>query len=939
MEEANQESKTVESNVVSGNRGKNECLIVVSRGDHIVCAAGDTETIFGCTPAELQNRSLHLYFPARAFHDLALARANLPRIKTSEFQPAPPFRCEVGPQPAHRREVEILPWFNLSHDPGEYILTLRTTTPRDTYLAQGVQLLEEVFEAAPDQFILLEPVQDANNRIVDYRVITANKAACDFLGVPEGSLRGKRLRIALPDFEPSFLTLIEKALQTGQPQRLVSYTQTFGSRWLDVVASAPRRGFVVVYFRDITQQVDRENQLRDHTKWLEHLFNTTPTILHVLRLDEDTGEFVPRWISRNIELLTGYTVEEALDPAWWPKVLHPEDRDAVLAKSREVLARGELWLTYRVRSRWGRDIWIEDYSHVTEVRDERPVEILVSWTDITRRIVQEEQVRDSLRALTNLREISLNLSGLMDLPEIAEVAARACVDKTGALIAWIGKKERDGTIRPLGYWPATGSFVCNERFRWDSSPLSVGITGRCVRTGHEQVVHDAETDPTAQPWLETLRKAGVRGGCAIPLRHEGEVIGNLTVYAAEPGFFTGWRIELLRDIATITAGKCASAILRETANKRLAIINTLRRIDLQIVEEPTIEKTFSLIATEPRSLLGVDASSLVILSDDGTLKWIAGSGFSCEAQQSPQLIAPDEILREVTETGKRVVVPDLRAVTRSRCARKDLVTREGFVWYCAEPIIAGDTLIGILDLFMRRNFEPDNEWFTLLETFTSQFALGWELALSFRALEDSLKETGRAYEAAMVGLVRALELRDNETAGHTLRVAEITLRLAREAGVPEKDLPHIERGALLHDIGKVGVPDAILHKAGPLTEEEWAIMRQHPVFALQILEPIEFLRPAIDIPYCHHERWDGSGYPRGLKGEEIPFAARLFAVVDVWDALTNDRPYRPAWSPQEASAYLCEQRGKQFDGAVVDLFFKVYGNLGPVNTKDWSTGT
>jgi len=167
----------------------------------------------------------------------------------------------------------------------------------------------------------------------------------------------------------------------------------------------------------------------------------------------------------------------------------------------------------------------------------------------------------------------------------------------------------------------------------------------------------------------------------------------------------------------------------------------------------------------------------------------------------------------------------------------------------------------------------------------------------------------------------ALELRDNETAGHTQRVTDLTVRLARAMGMNHEEVAHIRRGALLHDIGKMGIPDAILGKPGPLSDDEWDIMRRHPVYAYELLSRILHLRPALDIPYCHHEKWDGTGYPRGLKGEQIPLAAQIFAVVDVWDALRSDRSYRPAWTEERAREYIREQSGKHFDPTVVDAFF------------------
>jgi len=190
-------------------------------------------------------------------------------------------------------------------------------------------------------------------------------------------------------------------------------------------------------------------------------------------------------------------------------------------------------------------------------------------------------------------------------------------------------------------------------------------------------------------------------------------------------------------------------------------------------------------------------------------------------------------------------------------------------------------------------------------------------------LQQSHANLLEAYEATIEGWSHAMDLRDHETEGHSRRVAELTVEMAKAFGKKDEELVHIRRGAFLHDMGKLGIPDAILQKPAKLTEQEWQTMCKHPQFAYNMLYPIEYLRMALDIPLNHHEKWDGTGYPHGLKGEEIPVAARLFTVVDVWDALTSDRPYRAAWSHEEALAYIREQSGKHFDPQVVDLFFKV----------------
>ena len=177
-----------------------------------------------------------------------------------------------------------------------------------------------------------------------------------------------------------------------------------------------------------------------------------------------------------------------------------------------------------------------------------------------------------------------------------------------------------------------------------------------------------------------------------------------------------------------------------------------------------------------------------------------------------------------------------------------------------------------------------------------------------------------AYNKTIEGWSQALDLRDRETEGHTQRVMNLTIRFAKAVGFSEADLELVRRGSLLHDVGKLGIPDAILHKAAKLTDEEWFIMRKHPVYAYQWLSSIDFLEPALDIPYCHHEKWDGSGYPRGIKGEAIPISARLFAIVDVWDALCSDRPYRSAMSKADALDYIRSESGTHFDPELVKIF-------------------
>ena len=216
----------------------------------------------------------------------------------------------------------------------------------------------------------------------------------------------------------------------------------------------------------------------------------------------------------------------------------------------------------------------------------------------------------------------------------------------------------------------------------------------------------------------------------------------------------------------------------------------------------------------------------------------------------------------------------------------------------------------------------------LVMTLATQAAIAIDNAQLFESLKYLNLDLTAAYDATIEGWSRALDLRDKETEGHSLRVTAMALKLARAFGLSEDELAQVRWGALLHDIGKMGVPDGILLKPGALTDEEWVEMKKHPTFAYELLSPIHYLRSALDIPYCHHEKWDGTGYPRGLKDAEIPLVARIFSVVDVWDALISDRPYRPAWLEEKVSEHIHNLSGTHFDPYVVDIFMKM------INGKD-----
>ena len=399
-------------------------------------------------------------------------------------------------------------------------------------------------------------------------------------------------------------------------------------------------------------------------------------------------------------------------------------------------------------------------------------------------------------------------------------------------------------------------------------------------------------------------------------------MGGLVLYSERQGFFTDDMVEFFQSYAHLASGSLENAWLFSETEKHLQQLTALRDIDKVITGSFDLPVNLEVILDTALTLLQLDAADVLVLNPHTQmLEYAVGRGFRTRALQQTACgwVRGKPGGRPSNVSGSSFGI--CRKPPTSLAASPYLA-EEGFLSYIGIPLVAKGRVRGVLEVFRRTDMEDDSGWHDLLDSLASQAAIAIDNATLYTDLERANTELSLAYESTLEGWARCLDYRDRETEGHSRRVTEMTVRIARACGIPENRLPHLRRGALLHDIGKLGVPDHILLKPGQLDTEEWAIMRRHPELAYQLLAPISYLCPALDIPYCHHEKWDGSGYPRGLKGEEIPLEARIFAVVDVWDALCSDRPYRPAWPEEKALAYLTEEAGSHFDPRVVEVFLK-----------------
>ena len=419
---------------------------------------------------------------------------------------------------------------------------------------------------------------------------------------------------------------------------------------------------------------------------------------------------------------------------------------------------------------------------------------------------------------------------------------------------------------------------------------------------------------------DLFAKYDVHTMVVAPIKGQVQIIGALVVLSiGKPHQYDVDELSLLQALADEAAQAIINTHLLEDARRRLDRLEALRTIDNAIAASLDLRHTLSVFLEQLRDQLNVDAADILLFNPHSlTLEYASGTGMRTDVLKHTQLHPNGDPAGQVVANRQRVLIPDIQK--ESYFDRRQELVLEGFVSYYGVPLITKGQVRGVLEIFNRTTEIHDNEWLDFLEALAGQAAISIDNAALFDELQRSNLELILAYEATIDGWSRAMDMRDKETEGHTQRVTQLTYQLAQAMGLEDEELAHIRRGAMLHDIGKMGVPDDILLKPGRLNQTEEIAMKKHPQYAYEMLSTIKYLKSSLDIPYCHHEKWDGTGYPRGLVGDQIPLAARLFAVVDVWDALISDRPYRPSWSKDKAIEYIREQSGKHFDPDIVRIF-------------------
>jgi len=540
-------------------------------------------------------------------------------------------------------------------------------------------------------------------------------------------------------------------------------------------------------------------------------------------------------------------------------------------------------------------------------------------------------------AVQNARLFDETLRRLNELETINKISIALRLAKTvGEMVPLLLDETLHAFQMPAGqiafYDPLTNEMRVAVARGWFAdtpsvAPANDGIAGRVFETGQPYATREFKPD------LATSERARAHipegwGGAIVPIRTGQEVTGVFAVSVPLPREITPDEVRLLTLIAEIAGNAIHRATLHEQTEQRLQRLDALHLIDTAISASLDLRVTLNILLDQVLTQLHVDAAAVLLLNPyTQVLEYSAARGFHSNAIEHVRIRMGQEFAGRAAMDRRVLFIPDLAAAdAATKCP--ELMADETFVSYCAAPLVAKGQIKGVLEIVHRRALKPDTEWLDFVEMLAGQTAIAVDNAALFDNLQRSNFEISLAYDATIEGWARSIESRDPASREHSQRATDLTLRLARALGMNDADLLHVRRGALLHDIGKIGIPDDILLKRGPLTDEETRIVQRHPLLAYELLSPIAYLRPAMDIPYCHHENWDGTGYPRGLKHEQIPLAARIFAVANTWADLRTDHPGCAALSIDQARQFISERAGTQFDPRVVEAFIRLLDEEG-----------
>ena len=651
---------------------------------------------------------------------------------------------------------------------------------------------------------------------------------------------------------------------------------------------------------DITERKQAEEALRESEERYRQLVNLSPDSITV----SSQGRVV--FVNPATVSIMGAKSEEELVGRGVLDFVHPDLRESIRERVESMLAAGTStpFVEGKILRLDGSIVDVE--LAIVSYQQQGMGYMQIVTRDITERKRHEIEREAIIKVSQVLRKATTRTEILtMILDQLVEL-----FDADGSMIALPNPADKETIVE-------MGRGIVGDRFTGLAIPQELGVSGWVIENKKPYLNNHADVDSL---FYRPELLGDSHCVASVPLIAQEQSIGALWVVRHTD--IMEQELRLLMAIADIAANAIHRVMLHEQTEQQLHHLIALHQIDLAISANFDVNVTLNVILKNVKDELEVDAASILLMDPvTHTLDYAAGIGFRTRGIENSHVRLGHGYAGRAAQEYRTVSGPDLNR-SPEIFSRFSLLANEGFASHYATPLMVKGQVKGVLEIFHRKVLESEREWINYFETLATQAAIAIENASLFENLQRSNMELMLAYDATIEGWSRALDLRDRETEGHTQRVTEMVLELAEKMGMNDAEKMDVKRGALLHDIGKMGVPDSILNKPGPLSESEWEVMRQHPFYAFQMLSPIPYLKHALDIPYCHHEKWDGSGYPRGLKGEEIPLSARIFSLVDVFDALTSDRPYRTAWSYERVFDHIREQSGKYFDPNVVKIFLE-----------------
>ena len=668
--------------------------------------------------------------------------------------------------------------------------------------------------------------------------------------------------------------------------------------------------------RDITQRKQAEEALRASEDKFKYVFDYS---IIGKSITYPSGEMQ---VNQAFCDMLGYSKEE-LEQNKWQEITHPDD----IKLSEDMISRlmsGERDSTRFVKRYLHKDgsiVWTDLSTTIRRDSENHPLYLITAILDITEQIQQKEELNHRLFDMALLNEAAVQMSTCVSPDEICKTAIDFMQKHPGWVNVSIILTKEDG--RKLDYIESNAQrYVGRLQTIFEKNPHDL-LIGSILESAFEKKKTLRCADFDNEPSYEGLIKT-MRSGMYTPLMRGGESIGMICIENEEANAFDQHSEELISIFAEIISNLLQKITLILETEKQLNRIETLRMIDQAITSSTDLGMVVDVFLDQCIRQLNVDSVSIFNFNPNTYDLELVKQKDTIDLPESNEIINIGEsALGSVVRKRVLLHISDLSAENSERMKK---LLRKGVEDYYALPLITKGEIKGVMEVYNRSRINPDKEWLSFLNILSNQAAIAIENVKLYDNLQKNNLELLMAYDETLEGWSKALDLRDSETEGHTRRVVDLSLKLAKALDISESDYLQIRRGALLHDIGKIGVPDDILRKPGKLTDDEWEIMRKHPEYAFAIISPIEYLRSALDIPYCHHEKWDGTGYPRGLKEREIPLTARLFAVIDVFDALISDRPYRKAWTKERAIEYIRTESGTHFDPEVVTTFLAMMEN-------------